>query len=335
MKLNFLVVGDIHLEAIAKYFPEDYLSPVTDTLKNIWKYARENAIEHIVILGDIFDNPFPKDETKKAFLKSLDKKLQYHIILGNHDYANVNENSLNLCKYFIEDLGLMDNVKFYLKPTVEEIQGIKFNYLPYPQKQPTTEAPAICFGHFETKGAISDNGRPFKEGIVLDKNYNWFLGHLHRQQGDLYPGSILQCRFGEPVNKYFFDVKVNNDDSISIEKITINTPYKLLDLVIDKYEDLDSLDKNNVYRLYLSSHLDLGEVNKKCQGYNIWQIKGVSPDKKSIDLTEEEIQDLAEYKECSMLDELEYLKNWLEINSELTEEEITKALNWVEEQKHV
>jgi len=330
MKLEFLTVGDIHYEAIAKYFPDgNYLDPVNRTLQQIWQYAKDNAVEQIILLGDIFDNPYPKDETKKAFLKSLDKKLQYHIILGNHDYANVNENSLNLCKYFIEDLGLMDNVRFYLSPTEVILNGVKLNFLPYPFKKATSEAPAICFGHFETKGSISDSGRIFKDGIELDNRYTWFLGHLHRQQTNIYPGSILQHRFGEPTNKYFFHVKVDEDEKITVEKITINTPYKLLDLVVNKLEDID-LEKQNVYRLYVADHLDLAEINKACKGYNVWQIKGVSKSGQTeAEITEEDLK----FQEQNLADELVYLRKWLENkdNVDLTEEQVTKAIKIVED----
>lgn len=329
MKLNFLAVGDLHYEALEKYLPDgDFLTPINRTLQQIWNYAKDNGIEHIVLLGDIFDNPFPRDESKKAFLKSLDKKLQYHIILGNHDYANINENSLNLCKYFIEDLGLMDNVKFYLEPTVEEINGIKLNFLPYPFKEATCEAPAICFGHFETKGSISDSGRIFKEGVVLDDNYTWILGHLHRQQGNNYPGSICQHRFGEPINKYFFDVKVKDNDEIEINKVSINTPYKLIDLIVNKIKDI-KLEKQNIYRIYAADHLDLNEITKACQGYNIWQIKGLVNQKKGdIEISEEDI----EYQEQNLADEMTYLQKWLENkdNVDLTEEQIQKAIKIVE-----
>lgn len=333
MKLNFLAVGDIHFESLARYIPEgDYITPITSTLKQIWEYAKDNAIEHIVLVGDIFDNPFPKDETKKAFLKCLDKKLQYHIILGNHDFANTYENSLNLCKYFVQDLGLMENVKFYLKPEVVEINNVKLNFLPFPYKTPTCPPPAICFGHFETKGSISDSGRVFKDGAILDENYTWILGHLHRQQGLIYPGSICQHKFGEPVNKYFFDVKVNSDDSVEINKVSINTPYKLLDVVINSLEDLNNFKKENIYRLYVAEHLDLTEIKKRTEGFQIWQIYGVNKDTKTgAQLNEEDIA----YQEQNFADELVYLKTWLEehCKNDLTEEQIELAIKQVEEWK--
>lgn len=329
--MHFLFVGDIHIGAIQNYFQgEDYIKPVTQTLKQIWQYARDNAIEDIIIGGDTFDTPFPTDEEKKQFLKCLDTRLQYHIILGNHDIATTQENSLNLLSYIAKDLGLMDNVHFYFTPEEVDIKGIKFNMLPYPYKKPTIEAPAVCIGHFETKGSIADNGKIFKEGIELDNNYVWLLGHLHRQQGNCYPGSILQCRFGEPVNKYFFDCSIDNNYKIEIEKISINTPYKLIDLIVQKLEDI-KLEKENVYRLFVSEHLDLESIVELTKGYKVWQIKGITKNSTTASLTEADV----DFQDSSLLDEMIYLRKWLENKEhvDLTEEQINKAIEIVEKIK--
>ena len=332
MKLNFLAVGDIHLESLATYMKDkDYLTPVTQTLKQIWKYARENGIENVILLGDVFDNPWPKDDAKKAFLTSLDPKLKYHIILGNHDVADKFNNSMQLCKYFIEDLGLMNNVKFYFEPTEVKIEGVLFNMLPWPNTKPISPAPAICIGHFETKGSISDNGRIFKEGAELDEDYTWILGHLHRRQGKCYPGSILQHRFGEPVNKYFFDVKVKDDNTVEIEEVLISPPYKLIDLVVNSLEDI-KLENSNIYRLFVADHLDYEEVVKRTLGYNIWQIKGIS----KVGANTESLDEASlEFMEQNLADETTYLELWLKDkkNVDLTDEQVAEAINIVNNYK--
>lgn len=42
---------------------------------------------------------------------------------------------------------------------------------------------------------------------------------------------------------------VNDDDTVSIEDVTINTPYKLLDVVVNSLEDI-KLEKQ-IYTAYL------------------------------------------------------------------------------------
>ena len=329
MVARFLFVGDIHFEGIESYFPENHVELITSTLKQIWQYAREHGVVNVIIGGDVFDNPYPKDETKKAFLKCLDKNLQYYIILGNHDFANSGENSLNLCKYFIEDLGLMDNVKFFTEPKTIEISGVNFDMLPFPRKQPLSKENSICIGHFQVKGYLGDNGRKFTEGPEIDNKHIWLLGHLHRQQENLYPGSVVQTKFGEPVNKYFFDCK-SDGKTLKIRKISIDTPFKLLDIVVQKMEDLDNLQKDNCYRLYVASHLDNLEIQKKVKGFNIWQIKGLAKEYKG-NPNEISSSDL-EYVSANLSNELDFLKIWLQdpSNCKLTENQIEKAMKIVE-----
>lgn len=322
---DFIVVGDIHYEALSAYLPEDdYLTPISQTLRQIWKYARENDVHTIIIAGDVFDNPYPRDDAKKAFLKSLDPKLQYHIILGNHDIATTEVNSLTLCKYFIEDLQLMDNVKFYMRPQQVEIGKLKFDMLPFPHTKPISPN-TICIGHFDTKGSLMDNGRISKSNIQLDTRTNsWFLGHLHRRQGNIYPGSICQHKFGEPTNKYFFHCRAEDELNIEINAISINTPYKMVDVIATKIEDI-KLDKENIYRIFVADHLDYNQVNKAIAGYHVWQIKGIVKDSKgNVDLSEADLQ----FQAQNLADERTYLELWLKNkeNVDLTEEQIQRAL---------
>ena len=327
---RFLFVGDIHYEGIESYFPNNHLSLISSTLKQIWQYARENGVENVVIGGDIFENPFPKDESKKAFLKTLDKRLNYYIILGNHDYANPQENSLNLCKYFIEDLGLMDNVKFFIQPETIEIDGVPFDMLPFPFTKPLTKENSICIGHFQVKGYLGDNGRKFNDGPVLDDKHIWLLGHLHRQQDRLYPGSVVQTKFGEPVNKYFFDCKSNGKE-LKLKKVSIDTPFKLIDLVVQKLEDLDYLKPENCYRLYVPKHLDSLEIQKRTKDFNIWQVKGLDSGK---NIEQQKIDDVdVSYMKANLSNEIDFLKMWLQdpSNCKLNENQIEEAVKIVED----
>lgn len=320
---RFLFVGDIHFESIKNYFPDNHLSLISDTLLNIWKYGRENGVTNVIIGGDVFDTPYPRDEAKQTFLKTLDRNLNYHIILGNHDYASVTENSFNLCKYFVEDLGLMDNVKFYTTPQTVTIDDVNFDMLPFPATKPLSPN-SVCVGHFQVKGYCGDNGRRFTEGNELDDDHIWLLGHLHKQQGKLYPGSIVQTKFGESVGKFFFDCKTDGRE-IKIKRVSITPLFKLLDLVVTSLDDLNQLEEGNCYRLFVANHLDNFEIQKRTNNYNIWQIKGLEKQLQSKSVVAGDLK----YEPFNMVDQIQFLKAWLSQTS-LNETEIEKAVRIVE-----
>jgi len=332
VSLRFLAVGDIHYESIALYYPEKHLELVNQVLSQIWFYAKKNGIKHVFLLGDIFHTPYPDDSSKKAFLSTLDKCLHYHIILGNHDVSTSSSNSMVLLKYFIEDYGLADNINFYFEPVNLTINDAKFNLLPFPYKNSTCTEKSICMGHFEVNGAQMDNGAVVKNATDLDKNNFWILGHLHTRQGTLYPGSVVQTRFGENHNKYFFDCIYEND-SLNIEAVKIKNSYNLLDVKVKTFEELKAVKFNDrdCYRIYASDKINMNDVLEATKGYNIYKVIGVSANNLNKSIAEE-----VSYEDFSELtDDKKYLRLWLSNpkNCSLDEKQIEKALEIVEKLK--
>ncbi|MBO7508249.1 MAG: hypothetical protein J6T39_01220, partial [Clostridia bacterium] len=195
---------------------------------------------------------------------------------------------------------------------------------------PLTKENSICVGHFQVKGYLGDNGRKFNNGPVLDDKHVWLLGHLHRQQDRLYPGSVVQTKFGEPVNKYFFDCKSNGKE-LKLKKVSIDTPFKLLDLVVQKLEDLDYLKPENCYRLYVPKHLDSLEIQKRTKGFKIWKIMGLDNNKTLEEQKVEEVD--VSYMKANLSNEIDFLKMWLQdpSNCKLNENQIEEAVKIVED----
>jgi len=330
MSLRFLAVGDIHYESIALYYPENHIELINKVIKQILYYAKSNGIKEVFFLGDIFHTPYPDDTSKKAFLSSLDRGLNYHIILGNHDVSTSSSNSLVLLKYFIEDYNLADNIKFYFEPTNVKINDVNFNLLPFPYKHPTCSEKSICMGHFAVNGASLDNGAIVKDAIDLDKNNIWILGHLHTRQGELYPGSIVQTRFGEGVNKYFFDCYYNNSN-LEVEAVKIKNSFNLIDVKVKTLKDLEkySFNNNDCYRIYASNSVSMNDVIEKTKGFNIYKIIGVNNTSSSV-LNNDEIICSEDFSELT--DDKKYLRLWLSNpkNCDLTVEQIEHALDIVD-----
>lgn len=245
---EFIVIGDLHIDKPKPY--PNYVQVAIDALCSILDYAKENGVRHIILLGDLFDTPYPSDKSKVALLKSLeDQDLEFHIILGNHDWSSTELNSLELLSYLTESK--FTNVHLYTAPTKKMLSNLRFQFLPFPHAQPISDKTSICCSHVAYSGFRADNGRVMKKGPELNRKHRWFVGHIHLRQKDIYPGSILQNTFGETEDKYFFHVIAENQHKINVQAVPIPQKYKLRKVVIKSEADFKKLidDKTIYYNL--------------------------------------------------------------------------------------
>lgn len=254
--MRFVVLGDTHIGALDNLF-----SNGTDYSLHGWKYAleycRENAIKTLIQLGDIFDSPYPRDDQIQKFLSLLFKfsDVNVYCILGNHDY-DAEHSSVDLSSWFCKVLG--KGPKIYSSPTLEKIDGVPFFFSPYPFKKDSKKQ-AICIGHFDLPGTKRDNGTKVKGNIPKLKN-QWILGHLHSCQeykNAVYPGSSIQCNFGDVSNKYILECEVNKG-KLEYHKVKLNTPIKLKTINIQTKKDLNfKIEENTYYKLVVHKSVKL------------------------------------------------------------------------------
>ena len=83
------ILGDFHLDKPKPY--PDYLQVAKKTVLSCLDYAEENGIKNIVILGDLFDTPYPSDSAKIALLEIFDRSFEFFVILGNVVRGRVGE----------------------------------------------------------------------------------------------------------------------------------------------------------------------------------------------------------------------------------------------------
>lgn len=264
-ELSFVAVGDIHLNGLN--FLEDYVENPDDmiykALDDAVTYAKDNGITVLIILGDIFDNPNPSQESQKRFLnylKSID--LTVYAISGNHDVTSEGEHSLVMSEFFTEEL--KGKVHIFTKPTLVKIAGVPVSFLPWPHTEPLTKKPGLNIAHVTLSKAKSDLGRQL-EGVRIKRNENqfWIIGDLHTYQvyssRVVYQGMMYQGSFGEMGPKGFGDFTVFVDDAgirVEQEFIINKPPFELVKLKIDEASDFDKIqayDKNNLvlYKLAL------------------------------------------------------------------------------------
>jgi DNA repair exonuclease SbcCD nuclease subunit len=281
MKTKFLTIGDLHLEALDRYFSNGD-SYVYEQLDRIIQYAEKIGVTRIIQLGDIFDRPTPKQETVARFIEFLHKLslkgFEFHAITGNHDFKSIHDNSVQVCSYLSKEQ-IIKNIFIYDKPQHKQIDGIDFFFAPFPcyQKSDFLEnKPCFCFGHYEIGGALADNGTPVKSGVpknALAKEDFWVIGHLHRQQelGRIYyPGTAYQLSFGEPLPKGFAIVEGSLEQgelNVSYEYIKLDTPYILENIYIENQEDFNKIEVNNQKYLY-KIHVKDSNVTIPSQFFN-------------------------------------------------------------------
>ena len=161
--------------------------------ETFFPYLKENNINTIIQLGDLFDNrrsiAFNSlSECKRYFFQPIqDANLSFFGIVGNHDIfyrhsLEINAQSLLLNEY--------ENMHFYDKPTTINIDGCSIDMLPWICKENEEESldfiknstSDICCGHLEVAGFSMSKGMESHGGIARNIFANYdevFSGHYH------------------------------------------------------------------------------------------------------------------------------------------------------------
>ena len=228
--MNFLAVGDLHLGCWPKNVPATF-SYWDAVFNQIEEYAKMNGVERAVQLGDVHDSvQVPEDERFYALSRFQKSKLEWDVYHGNHDYTDVNYNTLMYYKKLQTDFNILQHVHFHIEPTVKKYQGQKVAFLPWPYNAVKMKEPGLCFAHFALSGAKSDNGYILKESDkTIDKKHYWIIGDLHQYQTSdryLYPGAILQFKYNDSPKKYFAHF-TGTPAKPKWKRIQLRLPYQL------------------------------------------------------------------------------------------------------------
>lgn len=245
-------IGDLHINALDRDIKGAY-KKILSTYKKVVKNEIEHGATAIVQLGDCFDNADPYKTYVLAFIRTLYslRNIPTHIIMGNHDFDDVNNHSLHAISYLF-DTGFL-NGKVYMKPEEVKISGDRYLFCPHPHiiDSPSKKV-RLCFGHFGFEGARGDNGYVIKSGNA--PKGRWVLGDYHTSQRGksyIYPGSLTQVKFHENPNKYI--VRIEDD----IKTVKIVPDIKLGRTSISSVEDLQNLDKDTYWSVNISKNVKL------------------------------------------------------------------------------
>lgn len=252
-----LCIGDIHGDKLKNLFPSNHLDLQFSEIYKAIDYARRQGETEVVFLGDLSENIRLSQEAECKFIKfflDIDSKINAYVILGNHDFAETGNHSL-LPFFELQRNKVFKTVRFFDKPEIVKIDGIKHNFSPYPYKEGFKDC--INYGHFEVSGSIRDNGTVIKKAHNPGKKENWVLGHLHTPHdigNNHYVGTQYQLNFGESLPKYFSIVTPRTSSGvlkIKKERIKVNPSFKLINLEIHDKKDLKKISDNPLYKYRL------------------------------------------------------------------------------------
>jgi DNA repair exonuclease SbcCD nuclease subunit len=277
--------SDIFLDNAEKFYSDVF-----------FPYLLEHNIQHIIHLGDYYDNRKfinfrALHRNRNHFLKPLRQHgITMDIIRGNHDTYYKNTGELNSLK---ELLGhYMNEVTIISDPTVMDYDGLKMGLVPWIDEENTEQTMAflknaqcdMIGGHFEIEGYDMFKGQKSQHGLdrsLFKRFESVFSGHFHTKstQGNItYLGSQMEFFWNDAHDKKYFHVL----DTETREITAIHNPHTLFYRI--RYDDsntdylhynLDDVE-NKFVKVQVINKSDPVKFEKfidRIQGHNILELK--------------------------------------------------------------
>lgn len=242
------VLGDTHFGARGdsphfhkhfKRFYEEFFFP----------YLKENNIEYIFQLGDVFDRrKFVNYQTlrnaRDYFFNPLDTNYKSWLLVGNHDTYYKNTNEVNSLDLLIREY---NNIHQVQHPYETSFDGVSILMVPWICSENYTEVmkaiemsrSQICIGHFEIngfemhKGAMCDSGM---DSSIFNKFDLVLSGHFHTRskQGSInYVGTPYEMTWADCNDPKGFHIL----DTSTRELKFVESPYRMYSRIF--YDDVD------------------------------------------------------------------------------------------------
>ena len=269
--LDFIFCSDLHLGSLKNLFGDNATRLILSNYDKCFAFAVQEGISTVIIGGDVADKSPLAQEDLLELLQLLHKypTLQFHILMGNHDFDSLDNHALSMLEW-LGEVKLVKNCTVYTHRTLTTIGGVPFCFVPHPfTEAESTDYPKVNVGHFELKGSIRDNGSKGSSGVELPETLDyWLLGHLHTHQRNkkhraTYGGNLFQKTFGEKLPKGFLVCKVQVRSGKLRMRSTFEerTPtFKLINRYVDTSSKLKVTNKPNLrYKLLVDASLELPE----------------------------------------------------------------------------
>ena len=202
----------------------DYFTRFHDEV--FFPYLEENDIKTVIHLGDIVDrrkyiNYVTLRRLKDKFITPIiDRGIDLHVTVGNHDVPYKNTNEINSMKELFDQ----HQVHFYDSPSTQTFDGTDILLMPwinnsnYPaalEAMKQTSA-TLMMGHLEIAGMFMMRGMANEHGMDMDmfKKFEMvFSGHFHHRNfnENIYylgcPYEITWSDYKDPKGFHVFDTE--------------------------------------------------------------------------------------------------------------------------------
>jgi DNA repair exonuclease SbcCD nuclease subunit len=244
--------------------------------ETFFKVIDENNIDTVLILGDTFDrrkfmNFYSLHRAKTMFFDELQKrKIDVHMLVGNHDTYYKNTNEVNSPELLLEEY---DNINVIDSPRTIRLEDTDIcmmpwicaeNYSQSMQELRSTDA-TLCMGHFEIQGFTMHRGAVCTDGLepsIFDKFDLVFSGHYHHRSnnGSIHylgnPYELTWMDYGDPRGFHLFDLKTK-------ELEFVENPNRMFHRIVydDKQESLQTISHKDLTP-YKGTYVKVVVVNK-------------------------------------------------------------------------
>lgn len=327
--MRFLLVGDLHFGKMGSIMGDEIgLRRQVACLRRQIEIARSRGVDHGVLLGDIFDNPFPNQKLMLALIRVLaNSKMNWLCYPGNHDTDDANHTSLALIQE-LPSFGALKNVTFVTTPQQVRWGDLNAYVMPWRKQyeRPRRDCDVVFF-HDDVSGSRRDNGMLIPKGEGIPRSFFAgklaVSGHLHTPQrtGNIwYPGTAAQLSFGEHPRKMIFFGEKSRSGVRLIGK-PFDPPWKLRKV---RYvsEDPPACDEQDTfYTLDVSGE----KPGPRWMSEHPSVVKTSGGSRKVQKELTDKVAEIVSPSEESGGDR-ELLRKWLRHNSSLSKDEMREAL---------
>lgn len=284
--MKFLHIADVHLDSPflgLSFLPSELFCQIKNAIQLSFEkavnFAIDNDVDLVLLAGDTFDSIHPTPQSKIFFANQIkrlvDRQIQVVMVLGNHDYSQIDDLLLNESPYFkiIGSNEQIEQVDFMTKSQYKyRVVGFSYQHnhitediiAKYPPKSTLIYTIGLAHAGMKQSSVDQNNYAPFTLNEVKDLNYDYFaLGHIHLRQvlsqepWIVYSGNLQGRHVNEKDAKGFYFGQVDEQSQntqlqfIDVSPIvwqtvdlTLDEPFKSTTKLCNKIQNL--LADNNL-----------------------------------------------------------------------------------------